>query len=59
MIMIKLLSINRVIRWLGFVIVVGVDDGEDQENRSPTRIGLAWTGWPPERGWQRHCEKKS
>ena len=55
--MIQLRSINRIVQWLGFVVVVGVDDGSDPDKREPTRIGLVWIGWPPDRGWARHCEQ--
>jgi hypothetical protein len=54
--MIKLRTINRVLEWTGFVLVVAVDDGTGPE-REPTRIGLVFVGWPPAQAWARHCER--
>jgi hypothetical protein len=51
--MIKLWTINRALRWLGFVLVIETDE----QGTDPTRIGFVWTGWPPDRGWAEHCER--
>lgn len=54
--MIRLWSINRWLRWTGFVLIVEVDASTAGE-REPTRLGLVWIGLPPDRAWARHCER--
>jgi hypothetical protein len=53
--MIRLWSINRWLRWTGFVLIVEADD--PGPNREPTRIGFVFVGWPPDAAWARHCER--
>lgn len=56
--MITLWSINRRLRWLGFVLIVQADGRPpDDPDRYPTRIGFQWIGWPPERKWAEYCER--
>lgn len=55
--MIRLGTINRVLQWTGFVLVVAVDTDIAKPAREPTRIGLVFVGWPPREAWLRHCER--
>ena len=49
--MIKLWSINRVLRWSGVRLFVDVWDGEGE--RTPTRLGFRWCGLPGSTAWAR------
>lgn len=44
---IKLRTINRVLRWSGWRLYVGLDDGFIADTTQPpkTQIGLIWYGW--------------
>lgn len=67
----KLGTINKLIQWTGFVLVVAVDvrwgyvestEGVDAAFRKvglrdPTTIKLVFVGWPPKKAWARHCER--
>jgi hypothetical protein len=56
--MIELWSINRWLRWTGFVLIVATDDRAwDDPERVGTKIGIVWVGLPPERAWDRHCAR--
>ncbi len=47
----KLGYLNRVLRWIGFVLVRHVEHGKTD------RFVLTWVGLPPDRAWARHCER--
>jgi hypothetical protein len=68
--MIKLWSINRWLRWTGFVLIVEADDRPTASCTSqgvcpscdkqhwPTRLGFEWVGWPPEHAWSRRVARR-
>ena len=49
--MIKLWTINRVLRWTGFRLFIDVDC-DDGPDRRPTLIGFKWVGLPGSAGWR-------
>jgi hypothetical protein len=40
-------TINRVLRWTGWRLYIGIDIENllDDEKRAPAQIGLEWYGW--------------
>lgn len=40
-------KINRILRWTGFRLTIGLDDEfmKDTSNPPKTQIGLVWYGW--------------
>lgn len=56
--MIRLWSINRWLRWAGFLLVIESDGrAADDPERQPTRLGFMFMGWPPDRKWAEHCAR--
>lgn len=50
--MLDLWTINRVVRWSGFRVVIVYDNDEPISDRVH-RVGLVWVGLPRSPGWNR------